>query len=119
MFNARNGQPPLIDDFGDEETTSTFYDFIATPTAPPMTTALLKTLNDSNVSKLENDVLTFEIWHQRLAHCSERKMKITQQFVDGIPSFHQKDLPSIVRCRACDVAMLKKAARGPIATTDP
>ena len=44
-------------------------------------------------NKVEQDVLNFEIGHQRLAHCSERKMKPTQQHVDGIPTFQKHALP--------------------------
>ena len=35
---------------------------------------------------MERDVLNFDTWHQRLAHCSEKHMRQTQKLVDGIPS---------------------------------
>lgn len=65
---------------------------------------------------METDILNFEVWHQRLTHCSEQKMQKTQQHVEGIPPFRQLTLPSFVQCRACDVATLKKAPRGPETT---
>jgi hypothetical protein len=56
-------------------------------------------------------VLQFEIWHQRLGHCSERKLRQTQQHVDGIPPFKAR-IPTVVRCRACDIAKLQRAPKG-------
>ena len=59
-------------------------------------------------------ILQFEIWHQRLGHCSEQKLKLklTQQHVDGIPKFTAR-VSSVVRCRACDIAKLHRAQKGP------
>ena len=62
---------------------------------------------------MESDVLNFETWHQRLAHCSEQRLRRTQKLVDGIPGFHAQRIPHVVNCRTCDVAKLKKAPRGP------
>ena len=56
-------------------------------------------------------ILQFEIWYQRMAHCSAPKLRQTQKCVDGIPPFAR--IPSIVRRRACDIATLKRAPRGP------
>ena len=67
---------------------------------------------------LEKDMLNFEIWHQRLGHVSEFKLRKTQKCAIGIPQFHSTTLPPIVRCRICDIARLQKAPRGP-STTDP
>ena len=61
---------------------------------------------------IARDVLNFETWHQRLAHCSEKRLRRTQQLVDGIPQFHISKLPHVVNCRTCDIAKLKKAPRG-------
>ncbi|KAI2501046.1 hypothetical protein MHU86_13400 [Fragilaria crotonensis] len=94
--------------------TETFVDYVQIPMATPIVTSLYHTLSSPTVtSKMEADILNYEVWHQRLAHCSEQKMRKTQQHVDGIPAFRQSTLPSFVRCRACDVATLKKASRGP------
>ena len=57
-------------------------------------------------------ILQYEIWHQRLGHCSEKKLRQTQHHVDGIPSFKAR-IPPIVRCRACDIAKLHRAPKGP------
>ena len=61
-------------------------------------------------------ILQFEIWHQRLGHCSERKLRQTQQQVDGIPPFNAR-IPALVRCRACDIAKLHRAPKG-VSTSD-
>ena len=68
---------------------------------------------------LEKDMLNFEIWHQRLGHASESKLRKTQRCAMGIPQFHTPTLPSIVRCRICDIARLQKAPKGGAAHTDP
>ncbi|KAI2502314.1 hypothetical protein MHU86_12118 [Fragilaria crotonensis] len=75
--------------------------------------------SDTNLGKMEKDVLNFEVWHQRFAHCSEKRLRLTQKHVDGIPKFHHATIPHIVACRACDVAKLRKAPRGPAATAFP
>jgi hypothetical protein len=62
---------------------------------------------------LEQDVIHFHTWHQRLAHCSESKLRATQKHVDGIPPFKHGAIPPVVTCRACDIAKLRKAPRGP------
>lgn len=102
-----------MDDFGYDGITSTFHDYIPTPTGLPLTTTTVLDPTTATMSKVEQDV-----WHQRLAHCSERKMKLTQKYVDGIPTFQQTKIPLLVRCRVCDIAILKKAPRGPTAEPD-
>ena len=62
---------------------------------------------------LEKDIINYEIWHQRLAHVSEHKLRKTQQCAHGIPPFTTTTLPNLVRCRICDIARLQKAPRGP------
>ena len=65
-------------------------------------------------STIEKDVLNFETWHQRTGHCSEARLRKTQQLVDGIPTFRSTTtLPHVINYRTCDVAKLKKAPRGP------
>jgi hypothetical protein len=61
---------------------------------------------------MESDVLNFETWHQRLAHCSEKRLRLTPKHVDGIPPFRTSRMPHVVNCRTCDVAKLQKAPRG-------
>ena len=63
-------------------------------------------------TRMEKDVLNYETWHQGFAHCSEKRLRLMQQHVDGIPSFHHPTIPHVVKCRACDVAKLRKAPRG-------
>ena len=60
-----------------------------------------------------NSILQYEIWHQRLGHCTEDKMRNTQRMVDGMPTFTTPKIPPVVRCRACNIAHLQKAPRGP------
>ena len=62
---------------------------------------------------LEKDIINYEIWHQRLAHVSEDKLRKTQQCAHGIPPFTTTLLPNLIRCRICDIARLQKAPRGP------
>ena len=71
------------------------------------------------VTSMEQDVLRFHMWHQRLAHCSEKKLRNTQKYVDGIPSFKHSTLPKVVTCRACDIAKLRKAPKGSTTMTEP
>ena len=70
-------------------------------------------INRMGASTMEKDVLNFETWHQRTGHCSEKRLRKTQQLVDGIPAFRTATLPHVINCRTCDVAKLKKAPRGP------
>jgi GAG-pre-integrase domain len=69
-------------------------------------------MNEKQMTNTEKDVSNFEIWHQRVAHCSEKRLRQTQKLVDGIPAFHGPKLPPLVTCRTCDLAKLKKAPRG-------
>lgn len=104
---------PLVD-YTYSGMTDTFLDYVHVPTAStPLATSLFHTVSQLSTPKMEADILNFEVWHQRLAHCSEHKLRLTQQHVDGIPAFRQSTIPPLVRCRACDVANLKKAPRGP------
>ena len=64
------------------------------------------------VTHTEKDILIFETWRQRLAHCSEKRLRQTQKLVYGIPAFYGPKLPALVTCRTCDVAKVKKAPRG-------
>ena len=80
----------------------------------PRTPYRISMLNEKQTTNTEKDVSNFEIWHQRLAHCSEKRLRQTQKLVDGIPAFHGPKLPSIVTCRTCDAAKLRKAPRGHI-----
>ena len=79
---------------------------------PPIT-SLIARIQIQSATHTENDIMNFETWHQRLAHCSEKRLRQTQKRVDGIPAFHNSKIPTLVRCRTCDVAKLKKAPRGP------
>ena len=69
------------------------------------------------MNDLTKDVMVFETWHQRLAHCSEKRLRQTQKLVDGIPPLRKAPIPHIVACRTCDIAKLKKAPRGQITDT--
>ena len=89
----------------------------------PVCTALIGRKIEGIVARMdvwntmETDVLNFETWHQRMAHCSEKRLRQTHKLVDGIPVFHTPKIPHIVKCRTCDVAKLRKAPRGPTADT--
>jgi hypothetical protein len=77
------------------------------------TTRAIQPIASTSQTALEKDMLNFEIWHQRLGHVSEHKLRQTQKCAIGIPQFHSTNLPPIVRCRICDIARLQKAPRGP------
>ena len=77
------------------------------------------TISRMGATTVEKDVLNFETWHQRTGHCSEQRLRKTQQLVDGIPTFRTATLPHVINCRTCDVAKLKKAPRGPAPTAQP
>ena len=65
---------------------------------------------DSSISrpnKNKNGKRYFETWHQRLAHCSEKRIRQTQKLVEGIPAFYGPKIPDLVTCRTCDVAKLR------------
>ena len=68
---------------------------------------------------MEKDVLNYETWHQRFAHSTEKRLRLTQQHVDGIPSFHHPAIPHVVKCRACDMAKLRKAPCGGLTQLPP
>jgi hypothetical protein len=78
----------------------------------PTITSTIARIQIQSATHTEKDILNFETWHQRLAHCSEKRLRQTQKLVDGIPAFHSSRIPDIVKCRTCDVAKLKKAPRG-------
>jgi Reverse transcriptase (RNA-dependent DNA polymerase) len=82
-------------------------------------TAEAPTLTSPTPTPLEKDILTFEIWHQRLGHVSETKLRKTQQCAQGIPRFKTTALPTLIRCRICDIARLQKAPKGKPCTDPP
>ena len=65
-----------------------------------------------HLSATEKDIVHYHTWHQRLAHCSEDKLRRKQKLVDGMPPFSKSRLPDFVTCRACDIAKLRRAPRG-------
>ena len=78
----------------------------------PRVSATVAVLQTTPSMHSEKDVANFEIWHQQLAHCSEKRLRQMQKLVDGIPAFHSSAIPHVVTCRTCDVAKLRKAPRG-------
>ena len=109
-------QATTFDDFVNKGDMVTLLDYVPVPTQDPIATPLYHLINKQTVTKTEADILAYEVWHQRMAHCSETKLRKTQQHVDGIPTFQTAEIPALVRCRACDVASLKKAPKGPAIT---
>ena len=78
----------------------------------PSSTFVISKVQTQRATHTEKEILNFETWHQRLVHCSEKRLRQTQKLVDSIPAFYGPKLPAIVTCRTCDVAKLKKAPRG-------
>ena len=115
-MHVRNNR---MDDFVHRGDLEKLLDYVYVPKTTPHVPPLSHTICAQTATKTEADVIQYEVWHQRLAHCSETKLRKTQKHVDGIPTFQTPALPDLLRCRACDIASLKKAPRGPatIATT--
>ena len=80
----------------------------------PMMPSRIAVLQCRASTHMEKDILNFELWHQRLAHCSEKRLRYTQKLVDGISAFYGPKIPGMVTFRTCDVAKLRKAPRGRI-----
>ena len=78
----------------------------------PRSTCVIAKIQNRQKTCTGTDILNFETWHQRLAHCSEKWLRQTQKLVDGMPAFYGPKLTAVVTCRTCDVAKLKKAPRG-------
>ena len=78
----------------------------------PRISATIAVIHNQQTKNTEKDVANFEMWHQRLAHCLEKRLRQTQKLVDGIPAFHGSTLPAAVTCRTCDIVKLRKAPRG-------
>ena len=56
-------------------------------------------------NELTKEVMVYErTWHQCLAHCSEKRLRLTQKLVDGIPALRKTPIPHLVACRTCDIA---------------
>lgn len=70
----------------------------------------------THLHSTDQAILQYKIWHQRMGHPSETTLRKTQPLVDGIPPFTTK-IPSVIRCRACDIAKLKRAPKGHNVTT--
>ena len=56
-----------------------------------------------------NGVIQYEMWHQRMGHAPLTYLHKTSK---GLPPMSASRIPPFVRCRACDIAKLKKAPRG-------
>ena len=54
----------------------------------------------------------YELWHQRFGHAPASRLYHTSKHVTGLPPISPTSLPTFIRCRACDIAKLKKAPRG-------
>ena len=59
-----------------------------------------------------NEVIKYEMWHQRMGHAPLTRLHKTSKYVQGLPAMSASRIPPFVRCRACDIAKLKKALRG-------
>jgi hypothetical protein len=70
------------------------------------------------VKSIPKDVREFEIWHQRLGHAPAKRLYLTAQHTQGLPKISPTMISSIVRCRACDIAKLKKSSKGTPAVLD-
>jgi hypothetical protein len=96
MIAKLRAQERPMDDFLNRGEFEVLLDYVPTPTGNPAVTPLMPTLSAQSATKTEADMLAYEVWHQRMAHCSEAKLRKTQQHVDGIPTFQTKQLPSLI-----------------------
>ena len=62
--------------------------------------------------RMAHAVHQYELWHQRLGHAPLDRLLRTSKHVQGLPHLPPGHIPSFVKCRACDIAKLKKAPRG-------
>ena len=114
--NARLAQltVALPNDFSHPDPFDGFQGYLEIP--PPAAPCALNTVTSPlafrDAAPALQAILQFEIWHQGLGHCSQKKLRLTQQHVDGIPKFTSR-VPPVVRCRACDIAKLHRAPKGP------
>ena len=80
--------------------------------------ALCVTQIEHRGAHIGKNILQYELWHQRMGHAPASRLHQTAKHVQGLPTMNAQQLPSFVRCRACDIAKLKKAPRG-YALPDP
>ena len=62
--------------------------------------------------RMAKEMHHYELWHQRLCHAPLDRLLRTSKYVQGLPHLTPGHIPSFVRCRACDIAKLKKAPKG-------
>ena len=62
--------------------------------------------------KTAKEVSQYEIWHQRMGHAPAPRLHQTAKHVQGLPQINAQKIPPFVRCRACDIAKLRKAPKG-------
>ena len=84
--------------------------------ASPICVATAK--DRTTTTSVPKDIREFEIWHQRMGHAPAKRLYLTAQHTKGLPRISPTSIPSLVRCRACDIAKLKKANKGKSEVTD-
>ena len=63
--------------------------------------------------RMAKEVHQYELWHQRMGHAPlSRLITRTSKLVQGLPSISPGNVPTFVKCKACEIAKLKKAPRG-------
>ena len=69
--------------------------------------------------KVAKEVSQYELWHQRMGHAPAPRLQQTAKQVHGLPQMNAQRIPPFVRCRACDIAKLKKAPKGQVLRDSP
>ena len=91
---TQKGQPPNCIDFeynlGEMNTADQML-LVSEWQEPPIT-SLIARIQIQSATHTEKDIMNFEMWHQCLAHCSEKRLRQTQKLVDGIPAFHSSTI---------------------------
>ena len=67
------------DDFVHRGDLETLLDYVHEPQTTAHLPPLSHTICAQTATKTEADVIQYEVWHQRLAHCSETKLRKTQR----------------------------------------
>ena len=63
--------------------------------------------------RMSREVQKYELWQQRLGYAPLARLIRTSKRVQGLPPLSPANIPTFVKCRACEIAKLKKAPPWP------
>jgi hypothetical protein len=113
MVSSYAAQERVLDDadYAPELEIEHFPYLLDSQITPANTICVVTTAADTN--KVVTATHQYELCHQRLGHAPASCLYHTSKQVAGLPTISPTALPTFLRCRACDIAKLKKASRGP------